>query len=400
LAGAAVGAIKPMSERLAVFMTAALALPLLSLDAQADEPLLLSPEFGSSFSQYQESKGRMKADVYQVQAGLQVTDDLKLQFNGVRDVMAGASPRYNKLSHGAIVQTLSAATIWDRRDAMDFRADYAVNSDVKLGLNGGNSRENDYNSDYFNLDSSWELNQNMTTVHSGFGYSSDTVWAVTHKGGVQEIADPGRKGDKDVWKGVFGLTQILDKDSLVQANLTYTSSNGYLSDPYKVAWINSLNKTVDDRRPGYKQQTNLQFRYVRHFQELNSAALNCDYQFYADSWGVNGHTFEVSWQQPLPLGLMLSPRGRFYAQNAAYFYQPVFYATRSDANYSSDYRLASFGSLDGGVQLSREFFDRLKLTAAVDFYERKKGYAFGSGPGISQDDFTYSMYTVAMNLKF
>lgn len=97
---------------------------------------------------------------------------------------------------------------------------------------------------------------------------------------------------------------------------------------------------------------------------------------------------------------MLSPRGRFYAQSAAYFYQPVFYATRLDANYSSDYRLASFGSLDGGVQLSREFFDRLKLTAAVDFYERKKGYAFGSGPGISQDDFTYSMYTVAMNLKF
>lgn len=392
-------ATKGISDKLAALSSAALALPLMMSSAQAD-PLLLDPEFGSSYSHYEESNGRMKADVYQLLAGLQVTDDLKLQFNGVRDVMAGASPRYNKLSHGQIVHVLSNATIWDRRDAMDFRADYAMSSDLKWGLNAGTSKENDYISDYVNVDNNWQINNKMTTIHSGFGYSADTIWAVTHKDGVQEINNPAKQGDKAVWKGLFGVTQLLDKDSLVQANITFTSSNGYLSDPYKQAWINSLNTTVYDHRPGYKQQTNILFGYERHFQNLNSAALSGNYQFYADDWGVIAHTFEINWQQPLPFGMMLSPRGRFYAQSAAYFYQPFFYTTRADGIYSSDYRLASFGSLNGGVQLSREFFDRLKLTAAIDFYARKKSYAFGSGPGIGQDDFTSSMYTIAMNVKF
>jgi hypothetical protein len=393
--------------KLAALTAAALALPGMSPKVRA-EAVALAPEIDTAFSRYEESNGRMRADVYQAAGSVPLGDSASFRANGVKDVISGASPVANYLGpNGKPVQILSSASIRDVRDAVDLSANYAFDA-ATVGVNVGRSSENDYSSDFFNLDGRWDLNQKLTTLAAGFGFASDQVWAITHAGKGVNVRVPGVGGDKSTFQGLLGVTQVLDKNSLVQANLTYTHSGGYLSDPYK--FVQTLFDPyvvtdgylgfIRDSRPGSRDQFALLLRYVHDFNALNDAALHLDYRFYADTWGIDAHTFEAAWYQPIYAGWQLVPRVRYYSQGAADFYQPVFSAARADGHYSSDYRMASFGAVSGGAALSKEFLDRLRIAANVDFYERQKGFALAGGTGTSVDNFTYSIFSVSVDFKF
>jgi hypothetical protein len=62
--------------------------------------------------------------------------------------------------------------------------------------------------------------------------------------------------------------------------------------------------------------------------------------------------------------------------------------------------LAQFGAIGGGVQVSKDFFERLNVGFRIDFYERKNNYGFNGGAGTSVDNFTFSMYTAKINFTF
>jgi hypothetical protein len=391
-------------QGLAALTAAALALPGVVPTADTEIPAL-TPEINTNFTRYEESGGRMRVDAYQALGTLAVGDRWNLKANGVKDVVTGASPVGLGLinspgckgpSRGALVQCMSSASIHDVRDAVDLGVNYAFD-DLDVGVDVGRSSENDYTSNFFNLDGRWDLNQKLTTLAAGYGYASDSVWAIQHVDGMQ-IKEPGIGGDKSTHQALLGVTQILDKNSLVQANLTYSHGSGFLADPYKFAWVQDT--FVRDNRPASREQFGLLLRYAHHFQELNSAALHLDYRLYADTWGISAHTVELSWYQPVIYGWRLTPKLRYYSQNSADFYQPVFSAPRLDSHYSSDYRLAGFGALSGGVQLDKEFFDRLRISGGVEFYERQKAYGISGGAGSALDNFSFAMYSVSLNLKF
>jgi hypothetical protein len=99
-------------------------------------------------------------------------------------------------------------------------------------------------------------------------------------------------------------------------------------------------------------------------------------------------------------GWQLRPRLRYYTQTEADFYQPIYGNFKPDGLYFSDYRMANFGAIAGGAQLSKEFFDRLRVAGGVDFYERRKGLALSQGAGTNLDNFSYSIFSVSLNLKF
>ena len=417
-------------------------------------------DVNSQFSRYEEGGGRMKIDIYQALALLPFTDRLNLKVNGVKDIVTGASPVANtpKLN-GKPYQMLSGASIKDERDSVDGTLSYQHENGI-VSLGGGRSSENDYESNFFNIDSRLDFNQKMTTFETGYGFSSDKVWAIDHcpphclsdnaslssassettlsldsnspstlsettlsaansdlssaSLGTTNTATsttykrPDVGGDKVTHQGLLGVTQILDKDSLVQANLTYTYNGGYLSDPYKAVYASWATVPypiyggtfIHDARPSNRNQIALLTRYVHHFSALNSAAVHIDYRYYVDTWGVNAHTFEATWIQPVWADWKISPTVRYYSQGSADFYQPYFTAQRADGHYSSDYRLAQFGAIGGGVQVSKDFFERLNLGFGIDFYERKNNYGFNGGSGTSVDNFTFSMYTAKINVKF
>lgn len=387
---AAIDEIRP-AQGLAALTAAALALP--GMLASAEE----APAWEFQTSRYEESGGRMRAVVYQSALDLPVNERLNLRVNGVKDIISGASPMaVSRGRNGKLGLLLSGASIRDVRDAVDIAASYTLDT-VKLGLDAGRSSENDYNSNFFNLDARWDLNRKNTTLAAGYGFASDEVWAVRHEGS-DTIKRPNVGGDKANHQGLLGITQVLDKQSLAQLNLSYSDSAGYLSDPYKYVVVDS--RYLRDSRPGQRRQFSVLARYARQFPELEGAALHLDYRYYSDNWNIGAHTFEAAWHQPMPGDWQLVPNVRYYSQNAADFYNPVFDAARSDGHYSSDYRLAGFGSISGGVKLEKTWFESLRLSGGVEFYQRRKDWGFNGGAGTAADNFSFSLFTLGVQWKF
>lgn len=60
-------------------------------------------------------------------------------------------------------------------------------------------------------------------------------------------------------------------------------------------------------------------QYIHNFEGLNNAALHADYRFSMDNLGINSHTTELSWHQPITAGWQVIPRFRYYRKTALIF---------------------------------------------------------------------------------
>jgi hypothetical protein len=143
-------------------------------------------------------------------------------------------------------------------------------------------------------------------------------------------------------------------------------------------------------------------RYV-HYVEGLDAALHLGYRFYSDDWGIDAHTFDASWGQPLGGGWTITPRIRYYSQEAADFYRPFLISKQAaerividektgdfigvkpydpkklPANFSSDHRLSGYGALSGGVTVAKEFARGVSIEAGFEYYTHQGGLKLGGG---------------------
>ena len=131
----------------------------------------------------------------------------------------------------------------------------------------------------------------------------------------------------------MGLTQILNANALLEASVGYIRSTGYMANPYKTVVAAFIDPTQTgevlsgvaigllEKRPNERNQWTENLRYVQHFDGLD-AALHFDYSFFHDDWGINSHTFEADWVQPVGHGWAITPNIRYYSQSAANFYTP------------------------------------------------------------------------------
>jgi len=379
---------------------AAIALPGLMQTAQAgraEEDYKLDYQY----AHYEESGNRMKADVFDLSASAPIGKAMTVSLGLIRDVLSGASPMFNRRdSQGKVQQVLSGASITEQRDVINAGLSYAFD-DVTVGVSGGVSGEHDYLSRYINTSVSWDLNKKLTTLNFSVSTAFDDVFPTGKS----------YRRSRNNQQVLLGVTQIIDKNSLLQANMTFTTSHGFLSDPYKSIYIAPqaagafFGSLLSDSRPTQKFQWAGLLRYVRSFKKLNKAALHADYRLYVDNWGINAHTFALSWNQPLGDDWQLIPRFRYYTQGQADFYQATFASNYTGAIHSSDYRLAGFGTLGGGLKISKAFqqvgnINEVKLQAAFDYFDRKSSYQIGGNNQGSFDNFSFYMVTASINVKF
>ena len=145
-------------------------------------------------------------------------------------------------------------------------------------------------------------------------------------------------GKRHDWAATAGVTQVFTPNAQVQANLGYTRSQGYLSNPYKlveVAFIDPEQQflapspdvqyvnvdSILEKRPDLRKQWLWNIRYAQYI-EATDAGLHLNYAYFRDDWGIRAHTFEVEWAQPFGAGWMFTPMVRYYTQTAASFYTP------------------------------------------------------------------------------
>lgn len=339
-----------------------------------------------------------------------------------------------------LVHVLSSASPETRKQG-DFNLAYEWDT-AAINVGGGLSLENDYESYYGSLGGRWDVNQGLTTLKSGLSYSRSNTQAIidhdaspyiTKTAYADQIEFRGGSeilhGNKEDWSSNFGITQILNKSALVDINLGYIHGSGFMENPYKtmaVVFIDPDTISADpntpiagdvrallEQRPAKRNQVSLSTKYVQYIDPFD-AALHLGYQYSHDDWGVNAHTFEAEWVQPLGRGWTVTPRVRYYSQNAANFYQPYLTTEQAYSRHALDdqgreiwvdasnpdngveyFRDENFNLLDSNGQIVDEsllnvinktnFFDPAQLPEHFSSDPRLSGYgAISAGVTISK----------------
>ncbi len=203
----------------------------------------------------------------------------------------------------------------------------------------------------------------------------------------------GSGSDKQVLDVVLGLTQIINKRSLFQINYSLSSSDGYLTDPYKFISVvdpvtgnllfdnaaqADLPTVAFENRPDSRTKHSL---YAQYKVALGDNILDTSYRFLTDDWGINSHTLDFRFRVPTSGGSYWQPHARFYQQSAADFYTPFFVgsdrptAGDSSSFASADYRLGEFTGMTLGLEYGRRKADS-GWSVAAEYYLQS-----GSEPG-------------------
>ncbi|HIF94848.1 MAG TPA: DUF3570 domain-containing protein [Myxococcales bacterium] len=296
-------------------------------------------------------RSRYKIDTHQFSLEGPVLDRADIGFDFIYESMSGATPWFvqpeNTLdSTSKPVQAMSGATVTEKRYDGSVSGNYYFDS-ARAGAHVGVSKEKDYLAVFAGINGEYHLNEKNTTVTGGFAFSIDEI-KPTEGGTDGRIV----KDDKQSINLNAGVSQILNRETVAQLSLTYKHSRGFLSDPYKKAFVLQLGGiTISDSRPDERNQVSVLAQLRRHF-ESTSASVHANYRFHADDWDITSHTFELRWVQNLYDDLIqLTPHFRYYSQSQADFYEPFYITERSDGLASSDYRLAPYGSFVFGASL-------------------------------------------------
>ena len=251
----------------------------------------------------------------------------------------------------------------------DTRVAYSMNWEKPIDRNnrrnyGFNvSREYDFTSISANALWQHDANQKNTTYSYGANLEFDQIDPV---GGVPDpltsMNDQNKGSSSDsrnIIDLLFGVTQVIDRSSLFQINLSLSEANGYMTDPYKlVSVVDSISgEPIDqlfENRPDSRSRQSLYGKYKKSMS--NDDVFTASYRYMTDDWGIDSNTFDFTYRLKFNDGYFLQPRLRFYDQSAADFY--TYFLVDGDPvpdEASADYRLGEMETTTVGIKFGREY---------------------------------------------
>lgn len=356
--------------------------------------------FDSSYQVYDESDGRMFVESYYYWGEMYLSEDTSFRFQILRDAISGSSPR------GALPGGTQPflAELEDVRNGVLAALSQQV-GDHRVELELSHSRESDYLSQGISLSDKWELNQKNTTLSFGLNYLNDTI--------VVRGTDNQNKRSYDLF---LGFSQVLDRKTVLTANLTLGYAEGYLNDQYKTIQrteqvpIPGGSITIDrlyrENRPSTRLRGVLQLQGTHFFDKAN-AALDAVARFTQDDYGVSSQSIQLEWRQGLFRKLEITPFFRYYQQMAADFFynsldglnigKPQTYPDGSGLNYSSDYRLSSLATMSLGLKTRWRFTENMAASMTYEHYDMT-GIGGDQAPAAAYA--TASIWTFGLNFTF
>lgn len=334
------------------------------------------------YEDYAEDGGRIHVRTHGVYAEGDIKSWVTLKGNYIHDAISGATPTGAPPLPGE--SKVPKVTIEDVRNAGYLEPSFRIRNSV-LTPQVAYSSESDYESLGLSLNHGIELNEKNTTLAWGVSHSFDQV-----------LPNPGaaiqEEEDKGVTDFLLGVTQLLGPETVLTANLTLGYSDGYLADPYKRVLFDDFPHTPGqpytvwpEKRPGHKFRQVL-FVAVQHAFEGVQGAVEGDYRFHHDDFGIVANTLTLRWHQKVGRRVIVSPMFRFHTQTEADFYgthfpgDPSLEGTPLPDYYSADYRLSALNSYTCGVNISARVHEHFSLEFAY------KRYLMEGTDGVTADD--------------
>lgn len=322
---------------------------------------------------YREESGRVAVKSHYGQVDQDLGTDTHLSLMGVIDSIAGATPNGQPpASPGGQVPLTS---IHDRRKAWDGTLSHQF-SRVNISIGYANSRESDYVSNGWSLNTLTDFNQKNTTLLLGAAGTNDDVKVLYQPQWV-------KKRGTDL---IAGVTQLLDPATSVSFDLGFGKTTGYMADPYRVIQQVTevapgifLPLTYGENRPDWREKWTALVSLNRTFAPVHGA-LEASYRFYHDTFGTNASTVELAWFQKFGAHFILRPYLRYYDQTAADFYRvdvtganftPTGKPMPGGPYFSSDFRLSALRSYDYGLKAIVNFTAAWQFDVAYDRYDMR-----------------------------
>lgn len=308
---------------------------------------------------------RYEIDSHQFRIVRNLDDSYSLELDFLHEAMSGSSPWYSLPGPDGPLLVMSGATIRERRNQAQATLGWNGDRQAHSGTLGFSS-ENDYDALFGIYAGEHERKGGLQTISWGASFSDDRI-------SPTDALINGRveRADRDSVSLSGGVTQVINRNALVQAGLSATRQTGFLSDPYKQVWIDRA--VLNDSRPDERHSFTLSARF-RQYMESSGAALVLDYRWFHDDWNIGSHTLEGAWRQPLGEHWLVTPSVRYYTQNAPDFYAPYFLALPEDGLWSSDYRLSTFGALGYRLQLLHHR-PAWSLSLGAEYYDSSESLA-------------------------
>lgn len=242
-------------------------------------------------------------------------NDSFVTWNFVGDALTGATPTGGMPS--TKVQTVSGPTgktqstiapgdtpknkyFHDLRGAVSAAWSRPLGDVWRLDLGGSVSLEDDFRSLGVNALLARNFNENNTTLSGGVSYEYDSVapkggipdaLGVVPAGATSPIAHSRTKNIKDA---LIGITQVVNRYWLAQANFSFGDSSGYLTNPYKQVSViasQALAQTplgdplyqIYENRPPRRDQRAV---YLRNKIYVGGNVLDITYRYGWDTWSI------------------------------------------------------------------------------------------------------------------
>ncbi len=332
----------------------------------------------SAILYYAEDNDRIQAVEPVISARKDLGDEEAVSFKLVIDSLTGASatgavpstqvqtftrPSGNGTYTVAPNETPLDPTFKDTRVAFSMNWEKPIDRNNRRNYGFNVSKEYDFTSISANALWQHDANQKNTTYSYGVNLEFDDIDPV---GGVPDpltSMDDQNKGassdSRTIVDLLFGVTQVIDRSSLFQINLSLSEADGYMTDPYNLVSVvhATSGEPIDqlfENRPDSRSRQSLYGKYRKTLG--NDDVFTASYRYMTDDWGIDSNTFDFTYRFKFNQGYFLQPRLRLYDQSAADFY--AYFLVDGDSvpsDASADYRLGEMEATTVGIKFGREY---------------------------------------------
>jgi len=251
------------------------------------------------------------------------------------------------ISSASIDVVTTASPYTEEREQLSIGMDY-LRGNTMMSISATNSEESDFTSDSYSFSVSQGMFGDLTTLKLAYSLSNDEVRRSDDDTFVREA-------DRQFYS--VGLTQIVTRNLIMGLNVETITDEGFLNNPYRtVRYVDSSNPIgysyEAELYPNTRTSTAVGIR-ARYYLPYR-AAIQGEYRFFTDTWGILSHTGAISYTHPWR-AWTFTGKYRHYTQDQADFYSDLF--TRSEAtNFRGrDKELSKFVSQNFRLQASYAF---------------------------------------------
>jgi hypothetical protein len=238
-----------------------------------------------------------------------------------KSVSLSANYYVDMVSSASIDVITTASPYTEERTQYSLGADY-LRGNTTLSAGVTNSTESDFDATTFNFSVAQDMFGDLTTLTLSYGYGDDTVG---------RSDDPSFFRDNRRQNYGIGVTQILTRNLISALNVEVITDEGFLNNPYRSV------RYADDTNPlGYSFEAEL-YPNTRTSNAIGlrakyylpyRAALEAQYRFFTDTWGIVGNTASIAYTHPWR-DFIFTAKYRWHDQTGADFFNDLF--ARSEA---------------------------------------------------------------------